>query len=78
MILNKQAEKLKTSDLQFGFKTKTSTTMCTFMTLETIEYYTSKGNNVYTLLLDASKAFDRVDYIKLFEKLLKKGCTHRL
>ena len=46
--------------------------MCTFMVLETIEYYRSKGSNVHVLLLDASKAFDRVNYIKLFEKLLKR------
>ena len=43
------------------------------MVLETIQYYRSKGSNVHILLLDASKAFDRVNYIKLFEKLLSKG-----
>ena len=73
VILNKQTDALKTSDLQFGFKEKSSTTMCTFMVMETIEYYKSKGSNVHVMLLDASKAFDRVNYIKLFEKLLRKG-----
>ena len=73
VILNKQTDALKTSDLQFGFKEKSSTTMCTFMVLETIEYYKSKGSNVHVMLLDASKAFDRVNYIKLFDKLLRKG-----
>ena len=73
IILNKQTDALKTSDLQFGFKEKSSTTMCTFMVLETIEYYKSKGSNVHVMLLDASKAFDRVNYIKLFDKLLHKG-----
>ena len=73
VILNKQAEKLKASDMQFGFKSKSSTTMCTFVAMETIEYYKNNGSNVHALLLDASKAFDRVDYIKLFEKLLKRG-----
>ncbi|CAL4144648.1 unnamed protein product, partial [Meganyctiphanes norvegica] len=47
--------------------------MCTFMVLETIEYYKSRGSNVHVVLLDASKAFDRVNYIKLFDKLLSKG-----
>ena len=47
--------------------------MCTFMVLETFEYYKSKGSNVHVLLLDASKAFDRVNFIKLFDKMLKKG-----
>ena len=73
IVLNQQKEKLSTSDLQFGFKEKLSTTMCSFMVLETIAYYKSKGSNVHVLLLDASKAFDRVDYIKLFEKLVNKG-----
>ena len=73
IILNQQEDALKTSDLQFGFKAKSSTTMCTFMALETIEYYMRNGSNVHVMLLDASKAFDRVNYIKLFEKLLRKG-----
>ena len=73
VILNRQKEVLETSDLQFGFKEKLSTTMCSFMVLETIAYYKSKGSNIHVLLLDASKAFDRVDYMKLFEKLDRKG-----
>ena len=73
IILNQQDDALKTSDSQYGFKAKSSTTMCTFMVLETIEYYKRNGSNVHVVLLDASKAFDRVNYIKLFEKLLNKG-----
>ena len=73
VIRNMQTKALKTSDLQFGFKEKSSTSMCTFAVVETIEYYKSNGSNVHVLLLDASKAFDRVNYIKLFEKMLKKG-----
>ncbi len=73
VILNRQKDVLETSELQFGFKEKLSTTMCSFMVLETIAYYKSKGSNVHVLLLDASKAFDRVDYVKLFEKLTNKG-----
>ena len=41
------------------------------MVNETIQYYTEKGGRaVYLLLLDASKAFDKVSYKKLFELLL--------
>ena len=47
--------------------------MCTFMALETIEHYKSNDSNVHALLLDASKTFERVDYIKLFDKLLDRG-----
>ena len=35
--------------------------------------YINGGGCVYALLLDASKAFDRVNFIKLFRLLLKKG-----
>ena len=75
VILNQQKDVLKTSELQFGYKENLSTTMCSFMVLETIEYYKSKGSSVHVLLLDASKAFDRVDYIKLFDKLIKRGMS---
>ena len=74
-IRNQQSASLNSSELQFGFKEDSSTTMCTFMVLETIEYYKKNGSNVHVLLLDASKAFDRVNYIKLFEKLLSKGMS---
>ncbi len=36
------------------------------MVQETISYYVNNGSNVYGLMLDASKAFDRVNYCKLF------------
>ena len=73
VISNSQTDVLKTSELQFGFKSDSSTTLCSFMVLETIAYYKNRGSNVHMLLLDASKAFDRVNYTKLFDKLIKKG-----
>ena len=74
ILLNKFNDVLSSSDLQFGFKPKSSTTQCTFVLNETIQYYRSRGSGVFTMLLDASKAFDRVHYIKLFRLLLRKGC----
>ena len=73
IIINQQAHVFNTSELQFGFKEKSSTTQCTFLVNETISYYVNNGTPVYALLLDASKAFDRVNYILLFKKLIKKG-----
>ena len=37
---------------------------------ETIRHYNSLGSNVYASFIDASKAFDRVNHLKLFETLL--------
>ncbi len=64
---------LSTCNMQFGFKKAHSTTHCTFVMRETINYYTRRNGQVHTLLLDASKAFDRVNYIKLFDVLLHRG-----
>jgi hypothetical protein len=61
------------SDLQYGFKSKHSTVQCTFVVNEVIQYYLNGGSTVHLMLLDASKAFDRVHYIKLFKVLLSKG-----
>ena len=46
--------------------------MCAMTAQEVISHYNSNKNKVFTVLLDASKAFDRVNYITLFEKLLKR------
>ena len=38
-----------------------------------IDNYNRNGSNVYSCLLNASKAFDKIYYGKLFNVLLKKG-----
>ena len=70
IILNRYADFFITSDLQFGFKAKRSTNMCTMVLKEAIDYYTSNGRSVFCTLLDATKALDRVDYCKLFRSLM--------
>ena len=74
VILIKEEMTLCSSNLQFGFKKGTSTTQCrpTFSMLETIDHYNFMKSNAFVLMLDASKAFDRVNYCKLFRKLLKR------
>ena len=54
---------LSTSNYQFGFKEQSSTVLCTTMVNKTIQNYFENGNQaVYLLLLDASKALDKVSY----------------
>ena len=73
IILQNNANIFQNSEQQFGFKIESSTTMCSFAIQETIEYYNSKDSTVFALMLDASKAFDRVAYVKLFRKLVDRG-----
>ena len=72
IIIKKQSNHLDTSDLQFGFKEKSSTVQCSFVAKEVINYYCRNEGNVYATFLDASKAFDRVKFDTLFELLLAK------
>ena len=62
-----------TSDMQFGFKGHISTTKCTFALTETVNYFRKNKSNVYVMLLDATKAFDKVNYVKLFYQLIDRG-----
>ncbi len=73
IIIEIHPEGLASSDLQFAYKAKSSTTQCTFAVNEVIKYYNTSGSNVHAILLDATKAFDRVQYVKLFKELLRKG-----
>ncbi len=74
--MTKEKDNLCTSNLQFSFKPSASTTLCTGMVQENISYYINNESNVYSLLLDASKAFDHVNYCKLFRTLLDRNVYH--
>ena len=72
VIIHTCNDYLYTSDMQFGFKPQRSTTMCSLVYHEIINHYMSNNSNVYSCLLDASKAFDKVHYGKLFNILLNR------
>ena len=40
---------------------------------EYIEYYKNRNTSVFVTMLDASKAFDRVNFLLLFQKLLSRN-----
>ena len=72
VIMINSADAFKTSDLQFGYKHQSSTTKCTFALLETVNYFQQNKYDVYVLLLDATKAFDKVNFVKLFNLLMDR------
>ena len=46
--------------------------MSIFLLKQVVEYYNSKSTPVFVCYLDASKAFDKVNYWLLFRKLMKR------
>ena len=79
IIIEKRSEALKTCNYQFGFKAKSSTVLCSTMVNETVQYYTENGGKpVYVLLLDASKAFDKVAFNVLFNKFRDRSMCPRI
>jgi hypothetical protein len=69
IILAVSDDNFSFTNLQFGFQSKCSASMCTWLMTETINYFTNKGSPVYLCLLDLKKAFDLVKHDLLFEKL---------
>ena len=61
---------LSTSDHQFWFKRGTGTDMCIFLLNQIISSYLQQDSPIFSVFLDASKAFDRVSHELLFKKLL--------
>ena len=72
-IIHKYGGELRTSALQFAYRQNNSTIMCTSICQELVNYYNRNGSNVYACLVDASKAFDRINYSKLFQTILKRN-----
>jgi len=72
-ILSNISPFLGTTDNQFGFKAGHSTDQCTFFLKQTASCFVTHGSSVRAVFLDASKAFNRVLHMKLFEKLIQRN-----
>ncbi len=70
-IMIRYGDLLSTSGLQFSYKRKHSSTMCSLTLKEVVNYYRKRHSNIYAVVIDASKDFDRMKYDQLFR--LKKG-----
>ena len=73
VILSVFGEHLQLDELQFGYQPEISTTMCTWLAVETISHFLRNGSEIFGCLMDMSKAFDRVQHSHLFMKLLDQG-----
>ena len=73
IILEKYSKFFVSNCLQFGFKRGSSTTTCTALVKSVVAKYIHSGSHVYGCFLDASKAFDMVQFDLLFRKLQSRG-----
>ena len=73
IIITSQRNVIKTSDLQFGYKSSCSTIMCSPLVIETILYFAQMQSPAYVLFIDSSKAFDRLCHIALFNILSERN-----
>ena len=64
-----------TSDLQFSFKAKHGTTMCTMVLKEVVNHYLQNGSSVASCFIDSSKAFDLVCHDKLFNLMYTRNIS---
>ena len=73
ILIDKNPHILQSCDLQFAYKKHCSTSQCTFVVEETVNYYINNNSDIHIVMLDASKAFDRVHYVKLFNELRQRA-----
>ena len=72
-LLLKIGHLLNTDSLQFGYKKGHSTSHAIYSLRECIEYFTSRGSNVFAAFLDCTKGFDKVCHSGIYIKLIKRG-----
>ena len=73
IIYNEYKSYLSTSQYQYAYKSDHSTVMCATTLKETVSYYKNRHSTVYAGLIDATKAYDRLKFGKLFNILLQRG-----
>jgi len=71
-LINKYENFMPSNDLQFGFKKKMGCSHAIFAVHQCVDYFVKAGSSVFMAALDATKAFDRVNHIKLFHRILDK------
>ena len=61
-MLSKIEKYLVTNELQFGFKKGIGSSYAVYALQTAVNFCCNRGSNVYVAALDASKAFDRINY----------------
>jgi hypothetical protein len=73
VVIFLDGESLGLNELQFAYQAGSSTVMCTWAALETIDYFRKNVSEVFTCATDMSKAFDLTLHSLMFAKMLDAG-----
>ena len=73
VVISIWGDKMNTDSLQFGFKSGTSTTECSWLVLEVANYFIRRHTPCIVTMLDCTKAFDTCKFSILFKKLYEKN-----
>ena len=73
VVMTLFGERLGLDELQFSYQRNCSTTMCTWLVVETVNHFLRNGSDVYTCFMDMKKAFDMVKHGMLFRKLIERN-----
>ena len=71
-VLHKYEHFLYSDELQFRFKNNSGCSHALFVLSQVVDYFSTHGSTVYMVSLDASKAFDHVNHVKLFKTLIDR------
>ncbi len=72
IVLTLFGKTLGLDELQLSYQKNCSTTMCTWLVVESIGHFTRNGSEVYACFMDMKKAFDLVKHSLLFRKLVER------
>ena len=73
ILLNIMEPFLLTCNSQFGFKRGHSCAHAVYSVRKTVDHFSSLNSTVNLCALDISKAFDKVNHVKLFTKLMDRN-----
>ena len=60
---------------QFSYQKDCSTTMCTWIMVETVDYFLRNNSEIFSCFLDTRKAFDTITQSVLFKKLHNRNLS---